>query len=722
MSKKRKSTESSNSKYAQSILKIFYKYPEKSFNSKKIAIFLGINDKYKKRLLSKTLGELSAKKKLVQLDEYYQLPKKDRITYTGKIELTSSGNGYIVCEELDDVFVHKSKVNTALNRDEVSFYLVSRNKGKKTEAHVEFVLKRNRTEFVGAVIIQNNTVFVRPLDAKVFTDFFISNKQSKSSVNNGEIVAIEMTKWENPEMSPYARIVKKLGKEINQNVQMHAILSEFGLPNEFPYDVQTMAEQIDISISESEIKKNRQDFRETLTFTIDPKDAKDFDDAISFEKTANNTFKIGVHIADVTHYLEEDTVLDKEAFERGTSVYLVDRVVPMLPEVLSNKACSLRPHEDKYTFSAVFELDESANIVSQWFGKTAICSDERFAYEEVEYILEYNTDVIPEEISIRPGSYTISQEIKDAILTLNSLAKILRSRRMALGAISFEKQEVRFELDDNGNPQDVYFKESKQANKLIEEFMLLANKRVATFIGKQKKDFVYRIHDEPDLEKLMALNSMIKKFGHELNLQNKKTTTASINQLLSDVQGSGEQNMVDTLAIRSMSKAVYSTENIGHFGLAFDYYSHFTSPIRRYPDVLVHRLLYAYLKEQKVKDISNYEAYCKHCSSREVLATNAERESIKYMQVKYMQTHVNRVFEGIVSGVTDWGLYVELVDNKCEGLVRIKSILDDIYYFDSEQYALVGHHTANTYQIGQEVAVRVIEADLLKRQLTFELT
>lgn len=722
MSKKRKSTESSNSKYAQSILKIFYKYPEKSFNSKKIAIILGINDKYKKRLLSKTLDELSAKKKLVQIDEYYQLPKKDRITYTGKIELTSSGNGYIVCEELDDVFVHKSKVNTALNRDEVSFYLVSRNKGKKTEAHVEFVLKRNRTEFVGAVIIQNNTVFVRPLDAKVFTDFFISNKQSKSSVNNGEIVAIEMTKWENPEMSPYARIVKKLGKEINQNVQMHAILSEFGLPNEFPYDVQTMAEQIDISISESEIKKNRQDFRETLTFTIDPKDAKDFDDAISFEKTANNTFKIGVHIADVTHYLEEDTVLDKEAFERGTSVYLVDRVVPMLPEVLSNKACSLRPHEDKYTFSAVFELDESANIVSQWFGKTAICSDERFAYEEVEYILEYNTDVIPEEISIRPGSYTISQEIKDAILTLNSLAKILRSRRMALGAISFEKQEVRFELDDNGNPQDVYFKESKQANKLIEEFMLLANKRVATFIGKQKKDFVYRIHDEPDLEKLMALNSMIKKFGHELNLQNKKTTTASINQLLSDVQGSGEQNMVDTLAIRSMSKAVYSTENIGHFGLAFDYYSHFTSPIRRYPDVLVHRLLYAYLKEQKIKDISNYEAYCKHCSSREVLATNAERESIKYMQVKYMQTHVNRVFEGIVSGVTDWGLYVELVDNKCEGLVRIKSILDDIYYFDSEQYALVGHHTANTYQIGQEVAVRVIEADLLKRQLTFELT
>ena len=459
--------------------------------------------------------------------------------------------------------------------------------------------------------------------------------------------------------------------------------------------------------------------RDTLTFTIDPKDGKDFDDALSFKKLDNGNYEIGIHIADVSHYLQEGTVLDDEAYQRGTSIYLVDRVVPMLPEVLSNFACSLRPHEEKYTFSAVFQVNEKADVIDQWFGRTVTHSDQRFAYEEAQAIIETKTADIPAETSITGEAYTVSPQIKDAVLKLDDLAKILRKKRMTNGAISFDKVEVKFKLDENDEPVGVYFKVSEDANKLIEEFMLLANRKVAEFIGKQNKTFVYRIHDEPNEDKLISLQTVISKFGYNISFKSKKDISNSLNNLLEEVHGKKEQNLVDTLTIRTMSKAKYSTQNIGHYGLAFDYYSHFTSPIRRYPDVMVHRLLQHYLDGGKSVDAETYEEKCVHSSSMEMLATNAERDSIKYMQVKFMQDRMDQEFLGVVSGVTEWGIFVEIVENKCEGLCRIREIREDYYTFDEKQYALVGAATKKIIQLGDEVIVKVKNADLVKKQLDF---
>jgi ribonuclease R/exosome complex exonuclease DIS3/RRP44 len=472
--------------------------------------------------------------------------------------------------------------------------------------------------------------------------------------------------------------------------------------------------------------------RQDLTFTIDPKDAKDFDDALSFKKLENGNFEIGIHIADVSHYLTPKTILDDEAFERATSVYLVDRVVPMLPEKLSNGVCSLRPHEEKLTFSAVFEINPKAQIINEWFGRTVTYSDQRFAYEEAQSIIENCTlsaikpYTMPLEVSILDKEYEVSPEIVEATLKLDELAKILRKKRMQQGAISFDRVEVKFNLDKAANPIGVFFKTSKDANKLIEEFMLLANRKVAEFIGFSKgkatnKTFIYRVHDEPDIEKLAALENIISKFGYKINTETKESTSESLNQLLSDVQGKAESNMIETLTIRSMSKAVYTTQNIGHYGLSFNYYSHFTSPIRRYPDVMTHRLLQHYLEGGDTPKAIKYEENCKHASKREELASKAERASIKYMQIKYMQDHNDEVFEGVITGVTEWGIYVEISTNKCEGMVRIRDIKSDFYSFDEQQFAIIGQNTKQMYQLGDAVNVQVKNADLERKHLDFNL-
>ena len=565
--------------------------------------------------------------------------------------------------------------------------------------------------------IQKNFAFVTTANAKMYTDIFIP-KDKIGDAEQGDVVIVKIEDWPKKADSPFGSVIKVLGKPGEHDTEIHAILAEYGLPYDFPIDVELYAQKIDTSIQESEIKKRR-DLRDTLTFTIDPKDAKDFDDALSFKKLENGNYEIGIHIADVSYYLKEGTLLDDEAFKRATSVYLVDRVVPMLPEVLSNFACSLRPQEEKYTFSAIFEINEKAQVIDQWFGRTVIFSDQRFAYEEAQYIIETKDNTIPAEISITGSSYVVKDNIVDATLKLDELAKILRRDRMNNGAISFDKVEVKFNLNAAGEPEGVYFKVSKDANHLIEEFMLLANKKVAEFIGKQKKTFIYRIHDEPNEDKLINLQTIISKFGYSINFKTKADISKSLNTLLNDVVGKKEQNLVDTLTIRSMSKAKYSTDNIGHYGLAFDYYSHFTSPIRRYPDVMVHRLLQYYLDGGKSVDADVYEEKCVHTSNMEGLATNAERDSIKYMQVKYMQDHKDQEFLGVISGVTEWGIYVEIVENKCEGMCRIREIKDDYYTFDEKQYALVGEISKSILQLGDEVIVKVKNADLVKKQLDF---
>ncbi|GFR86932.1 ribonuclease R [Elysia marginata] len=642
-------------------------------------------------------------------------------TYRGTIEVTNSGNGYFVCDDLEkDAFISKGNMGTAKNKDEVEVVLYLTRKGRCSEGKVVEIVKRYKTKFTGTVFLSKGEIFVTPSDFRIQGIIKIISKPQED-VKEKDRVIVVVKDWGTHKKGMEGEIVSVLGTSGDTRTEMKTILTDHGLEYDFPKEVEYLVKNMDTSISQKELLKRR-DMRDRHTFTIDPKDAKDFDDAISFEKKSNGNYEIGVHIADVTHYVKPDTVLDEEALARGTSIYMVDKTVPMLPEFLSNGLCSLRPNEDKLTFSVIFELTADAKIVEYWYGKTIIHSDFRFAYEEVQHILETQQTNIPKEVSLNGSAYQVEEDMYIALSKLNGLAKKLRRQRMSNNAISFDKIEMGFILDSDGNPKGVVLKESKDAHKLIEEFMLLANKSVAEYIGKEKKQpFIYRVHDQPESEKLNDLQGVISKFGYKISTANKKQISTSLNTLLDDIKGTKEQNLIDTLTIRTMSKANYSTENIGHYALAFEYYTHFTSPIRRYPDMMVHRLLEHYLNGGKMQNMESYEEKCQHCSSMEEVAINTERQSIKYMQISYMQQFIGQQFTGLISGVMERGIFVEIIENKCEGLLRVKDLKDDYYSFDSKNYALVGVRTKKVYQLGDEVKIRVKKVNLEKRHLDFSI-
>lgn len=695
----------------RTILRFMNQKTSKIYNYKQIADGIDYKNPRQRELVIQALHRLQALQKIKETEKgKYIVNLNIEGTLTGVIDFNQSGNAYVKVEGMaDDIFVHQKNVKDALQGDKV--LLVTYNfKGKKVEGSVAEVLERAKDTFVGIFqqIADKDFGFVVFEKRTMNTDMFIS-KNHFNGAQDGDKVIVKMREWRPGSKNPEGEIVTVLGTPGDHETEIHAILAEYGLPYNFEPEVEHDADQIDRSINDEEVAK-RWDMRDICTFTIDPKDAKDFDDALSIQKLENGLWQIGVHIADVSHYVKPGTILDDEAYKRATSVYLVDRVVPMLPEVLSNDVCSLRPNEDKFTFSAVFELDEDAKIHKQWFGRTVIHSDRRFSYEEAQ-----------ERIETQEGDLTTE------ILQLDKLAKLLRAERIRNGAITFDRSEVRFNLDENSKPIGVYFKVSKDSNHLIEEFMLLANKKVSEFISLNKRNeptgntFIYRIHDDPDPAKLTALRDFVGTFGYKMDLANTQTVAQSLNRLLTDVKGKGEENMIETLAMRSMSKAVYSTSPIGHYGLGFEYYSHFTSPIRRYPDLIAHRLLQHYLDGGKSPNKEEVETQSKHCSAMERLASEAERESIKFMQVKFMEDHVGEVFTGVISGVAEYGFWVEIPENGAEGMIKLRDLVDDSYSLDAKNYAIIGSRTGNTFQLGDEVKIKVVKANLIAKQLDFKI-
>jgi len=705
--KKKKKLRFNKAGLKKAVLDIFYANPKKTFNYKQLSAELFIRDMPTKKLIHVVLEELRDNENLEEISRgKYKLRSKGGYI-NGVVELTQQGFGFVISDEIDqDVFVSAANLKRAMHGDKVKVYLYARRKKHNPEGEVVEILERAKTTFVGTVEVSKFHAFLIPSQKTPF-DLFIP-KEKLNGAKNGQKAIAKILEWPERAKNPYAEIIEVLGDVGENETEMHAILAEFDLPYKFPEKVEKAADLIPLEIPKEEYA-NRRDFRKITTFTIDPADAKDFDDALSIQKLDNGFWEVGVHIADVTHYVQPNSILEEEAYNRATSVYLVDRVVPMLPERLSNGVCSLRPNEDKLCFSAVFQLDDHAKVHHRWFGRTVIHSDRRFAYEEAQEVIE-----------------TGEGDMKEEILTLDRLAKELRNQRFQNGSISFDRIEVKFDIDEDGKPLGIVFKVSKDANKLIEEFMLLANKYVAEFIGKptphkKAKTFVYRIHDKPDPDKLDSFNHFIKRFGYGIQTNNPKAVSDSMNKLLTNVEGKKEQNVIETLAIRTMARAEYSTRNIGHYGLSFEYYTHFTSPIRRYPDMMVHRLLARYLDGGRSVVAQKWEEMCKHSSDMEVRASNAERSSVKYKQVEFMSDHVGEEFKGVISGVTDWGLYVELEENKCEGMVPLRDLTDDFYEFDEKNYCIMGHHTHKRYQLGDEVNVEIVRTNLQKKQMDFRL-
>ncbi len=711
--KKRKKKSVDKNSFLDTVLSVFAYHPFESFNFKQVSHALNIHDKSSRNLIKEMLGKLeemgaitAIKRGKYKLNPEHISPELTHSVISGKVDMKQTGKAYVISDEVDqDVFIAPNNTNHALHGDKVTVQLFPKRKGRKLEGQITEVLKRAKSEFVGTVELNDNFAFLIPDVKNMPVDIYIPGDKIHDA-ENGEKAVARMTNWPEHMNNPFGEIVEVLGEPGNNEVEMHSILSEFDFPLRFPNSVEKDAEHIDTTISSKELSKRR-DFREVFTCTIDPKDAKDFDDALSLKKLDNGNWEVGIHIADVSHYVQPESKIDEEALKRATSVYLVDRVVPMLPEKLSNDVCSLRPGEDKLAFSAVFEMDEDANVQEEWYGKTVINSDRRFNYEEVQDILEHGE-----------GQYN------DRIIVLQHLASILRDRRFKKGSINFKSTEVRFELDDNGKPLAAHIKEQKESNQLIEEFMLLANRKVAERVGRKRgqsdpKTFIYRIHDEPNPDKLQQFSEFVRRLGYKLKLNSRSGLARTFNDLFDQVEGKGEEAMIETIAVRTMAKAEYSTQNIGHYGLAFKYYTHFTSPIRRYPDLMVHRLLQRYLEKKPSVNPAEYEEKCIHSSEMERKAIEAERASIKYKQAEYMLDKVGKEFDGLISGVSKWGLFVQLNEAKAEGLVAMADLNDDFYILDDENYQLVGRRYKQVYKLGDPVRVKVKSIDLHKKQMDF---